>query len=167
MGKKRFGNELHPLYSRWLATTQRCTNPNHISYRNYGAIGICLGNDLRSFEDYRDYVSGLPDYDPKNSTLDRIKNELGYVKGNLRWVSQSTQVANQRHNGKGFNRFIGVNWSVTHKRWIARVTFEGDTLMSRSFVTEREALEARNTFIQEHHLPHTIQVWQERATTIP
>ena len=157
MGKKRYGNELHPLYSRWLTTTQRCRNPNHTSYKNYGAVGVTLSDELSSFNDYCDYVSSLYGYDPINGTLDRIKNELGYEKGNLRWVTQSTQIANQRFSGKGFNRFTGINWSVAHKRWIARVTFEGKTLMSKSYVTEFEALDARNKFIKENNLPHTIQ----------
>ena len=158
MAKKRFGNELHPLYSRWLSTTQRCRNPNHVSYKNYGANGITLSNELASFEDYRDYVSNLPNYDPVNGTLDRIDNSLGYEKGNLRWVSQSTQLANQRFSGKGFNSFTGVNWSKVHKRWIARVTYEGKLLMAKSYVTELEALDARNKFIKENKLPHTIQI---------
>ena len=159
MAKQRFGNELHPLYTRWLSTTQRCRNPNHPSYKNYGARGIALSPELERFEDYRDYVSSLPGYDPVNSTLDRIKNELGYEKENLRWVPHSTQIANQRFSGKGFNKYTGVNWSKTHKRWIARVTLEGKTLFSKVCLTEREALEARNQFIQEQGLPHTIQQW--------
>lgn len=157
MAKTRYGNELHPLYTRWLSTTQRCTNPKHPSFRNYGAKGISLSEELRSFEDYRDYVSSLPGYDPENGSLDRIDNRKGYEKNNLRWATQSIQVANQLSSGKGHNRFSGVNWSCVHKRWIARVHYEGKSLFSRSYRTEEEALEARNTFILENNLPHTIQ----------
>lgn len=159
MSKKRYGNELHPLYSRWLSTTQRCCNPKHSSYKHYGARGILLSETLREFTDYRDYVSSLPGYDPKNASLDRIDNDKGYEKGNLRWVTHSTQTANQRYSGKGFNKYTGVNWSNVHKRWIARITLEGKNLLSRSFLTEREALEARNQFIIDNDLPHTIQKW--------
>ena len=161
MAKKRFGNELHPLYTRWLSTTQRCRNPNHASYKNYGAQGITLATELERFEDYRDYVTSLSGYDPVNATLDRINNNRGYEKGNLRWVSYSIQVANRRFSGKGFNKYTGVNWSKTHNRWVARVTLKGKVLLSKVYLTEREALEARNQFICEHGLPHTIQPWTD------
>ena len=55
MTKQRYGNELHPLYSRWLSMTQRCTNPNNVNYKNYGAKGISIAEDLKSFEDYCAY----------------------------------------------------------------------------------------------------------------
>jgi hypothetical protein len=161
MTRKRYGNELHPLYKRWLSTTQRCRNPKHTSYKNYGARGITLAPDLTSFEDYRDYVSSLPNYDPENSSLDRINNDLPYEKGNLRWVSYSTQIANQRYSGKGNNSYTGVNWSNIHKRWKARINFKGKTLLTKSFLTEKEALEYRNQFIIDNNLPHTIQEWSD------
>lgn len=159
MAKERFGNELHPLYARWLSTTQRCRNPNHISYKNYGARGIILAEDLKNFEDYRDYISSLPGYDPENSTIDRIKNDRGYEKGNLRWTCHSTQIANQRYSGKGFNKYTGVNWSKTHERWISRLTFKGKSLFSKVCLSEQEAVEVRNQFIIDNDLPHTQQQW--------
>jgi len=159
MTKQRYGNELHPLYSRWLTTTQRCTNPNHASYKNYGARGITLSPELRSFVNYRDYVSSLPNYDPINKTLDRIDGNQGYIKGNLRWVDTSTQIANQRFSGKGFNKYTGVNWSVTHQRWVARVNFKGKSLLSKVANTQEEALNLRNQFIISNNLPHTIQTY--------
>ena len=161
MPKKRFGNELHPLYHRWLSTIQRCYNPNHASYKNYGGRGIAVAEELRTFADYQDYVSNLPGYDPENASLDRVDNNKGYEKGNLRWVPFSHQIANQRYSGKGKNQFTGVNWSKTHKRWVARVSLDGKCLFSKVFLTEKEALEARNTFICQNNLPHTVQTWSE------
>ena len=82
---------------------------------------------------------------------------MDYTKGNLRWASRSTQTANQRASGKGYNKFTGVNWSKTHNRWIARVHYEGKNLLSKVCNTEEEALLIRNQFIIENKLPHTIQ----------
>lgn len=160
MAKKRYGNELHPLYARWLSITQRCTNPSNENYVNYGAKGIALADDLRSFKDYCTYVEQLPGYDQGKSTLDRIDGTRGYVKGNLRWTCLSTQTANQLNSGKGYNRFSGVNWSITHQRWIARVTFQGKLLLSKVCMTEEDALAVRNQFIQARGLPHPIQSFQ-------
>lgn len=158
MTKKRYGNELHPLYARWLSIVQRCTNPNHVSYKNYGAKGIRLASDLRSFEEFKTYLESLPNYDPDSLSIDRIKGDKGYEKGNLRWATQSVQTANQQTSGKGSNSYTGVNWSVTHKRWVARVTFKGKSLFTKVCLTEREAVEARNKFILDNKLPHKINV---------
>lgn len=137
--------------------TQRCNNPNHVSYKNYGAIGITICPTLQSFIGYRDYITSLPNYDPVNLQIDRIDPTKGYERGNLRWADQSTQIANQTHSGKGMNKYTGVNWSKTHNKWVARITMKGKTLMSSTYLTEQEALDARNAYIRANNLPHTIQ----------
>lgn len=161
MKKKRYGNELHPLYTRWLSMTQRCNNPNSNNFKNYGARGITIDIDLKEFIAYKNYVEQLPNYDPINNTLDRIRNNESYSKGNLRWTSYSVQAANQRFSGKGFNKFTGVNWSKTHNRWIARVTLKGKTLLSKVCLTEKIAFNTRRQFILDNDLPHTIQIWSD------
>lgn len=164
MTRKLFGNEKHPVYSRYRAIMGRCRNHAHASFKHYGGRGIDISDCLTPFAAFRDYVVSLPGYDPQNKTIDRIDNNLGYVRGNLRWTSKSVQTANQRFSGKGKNTYTGVNWSKSHNKWVARITHEGKTLMSNTFETELEALDARNSFILKHGLPHTIQ---KRATTIP
>ena len=136
---------------------QRCTTPTNNSYKNYGAKGITVDPSLEKFEDYCAYVEQLPNYDPETKSLDRIDGTQGYVKGNLRWVSRNVQIANQQCSGKGFNRYTGVNWSITKNRWIARLTLNGKSLFSKSYMTELEALDARNLFIAKHNLPHPMQ----------
>lgn len=167
MSKKRYGNELHPLYSRWLSMTQRCTNPNHKQYSDWGGRGITICEDFKNFHTYVSIVESLPNYNLALS-LDRININLGYEKDNIRWVSNSIQIANQRSNSRGFNTFTGVNWSNSHKRWIARISLKGKSLFTKVCNTEEEALIYRNNFIIENKLPHPIQLfYQEGATTIP
>lgn len=156
--KKRYGNELHPCYKKWQDMVQRCENPNHVSYKNYGGRGISIHPELRSWKDWISYVETLENYSSELS-LDRIDNNVGYQKGNLRWTTMNVQIANQRFSGKGFNKYTGVNYSITHNRWIARITFEGKNLMSKICYSEEEALKVRNQFIIENNLPHTIQTF--------
>lgn len=158
MNKKRYGNELHPLYTRWLSMNQRCNNPNHKQYRDWGGRGICISNELKKFNDYVSIVENLPNYSLDNS-LDRIDNNKDYSKDNLRWTSSNTQVANQRPNSRGFNKYTGVGWSKAHNRWVARVSYKGKVLLSKVTLTEEEALTARNQFIIDNDLPHPIQTY--------
>lgn len=158
MSKKRYGNELHPLYARWLSMTQRCTNPNHKGYPDWGGRGITVSEEFKNFHLYCKYIESLPNYSDKG-TVDRIDNMKGYESGNLRWTDSSTQITNQRYSGKGFNKYTGVNFSITHQRWIARITFKGKTLLSKVCLTEKEALQIRNQFIIDNELPHTVQQW--------
>ena len=103
-------------------------------------------------------MMSLPDYDPENLSIDRIDASKGYEKGNLRWTTQSVQLANQTYSGKGSNTFTGVNWSKTHQRWVARVNFKGKTLFSKVCLTQEDAVKARNEFIITNDLPHKLHV---------
>ena len=126
--RKKYNCEEHPDYSRWLAMRQRCLNPTSDNYHRYGAKGITIAEDLMSFEDFSTYISTLNNYGVVGVTLDRIDPKKNYEKGNLRWASKSVQNANQLGNSKGNNKYVGVNWSKTHMRWVARVTLEGATI---------------------------------------
>ena len=156
---KRYPCENHPDYSRWLSIKQRCLNPNSTNYPRYGAKGVTLASEFETFSIFADYIAQLPKYGQSGLSLDRIDGTKGYERGNLRWGSQSLQLANQVSSGKGTNRYTGVNWSVTHNRWIARVTLEGKQLFSKVYMTQEEALLARNQFVVDNDLPHPTQLW--------
>jgi|SRR5579863_2017107 len=87
-------------YKAWCATIQRCTNPNHVSYRNYGARGITICPHWRY-----SYTQFLSDMGPKPEklTLERKNNDLGYLCplccppiGNCEWADRRKQLANRR-----------------------------------------------------------------------
>lgn len=155
----RYPCEQHPDYSRWLAMRQRCLNPNNSNYCRYGAKGITIAPEFASFTVFCAYISQLPGYGEPGVSLDRLDGRRGYEPGNLRWASQSVQLANQLASGKGQNKYTGVNWSKTHQRWVARVTLAGKTLLSKVCETQEAALKVRNRFIVEYQLPHPIQQW--------
>ncbi len=163
------GNEEHPLYSRWLCMRQRCINNSSNSYKNYGLRGISIEPYLMNFGNYVKYVSSLSGYvedPPRNLQLDRIDNNKGYERGNLRWVDQSTNVANTRKRSNSFHsKYKGITYSLCHHKYVARVTFKGKLLISKTFDTELEAVKYRDQYILEHNLPHTLNLI-ERATTI-
>lgn len=160
MSKKRFGNELHPLYSTWLSITQRCKNPKHASYKNYGALGITIDEAIYSFKDFVSYVESLPDYHNRKTlglTLDRIDGSKNYQKGNLRWATRTTQAINSRKRKTSKATYLGIGLNRTKTKWVARICWENQRINVGCYVTELEALNARNVYIKEHNLPHLIQ----------
>ena len=75
----------------------RCNNPNHPRFKDYGGRGITVcddwKNDVKSFYDWS-MSHGYAD----NLTIDRIDNDGNYEPSNCRWVTQLVQVNNSRHN---------------------------------------------------------------------
>jgi hypothetical protein len=84
-----------PLYKRWQHMLQRCENPNHHSYRNYGGRGITVCERWHKFENMLEDIGEPPH---AKATLDRIDNNRGYEPGNTRWVTIKVQNRNRRSN---------------------------------------------------------------------
>jgi hypothetical protein len=83
----------HPAHSSWLAMKQRCTNPNHVSYHNYGAIGLTYCQEWNSFDFFwRDMGSS---WSP-GMTLERKNPNKGYEPGNCTWIPHADQAKNTR-----------------------------------------------------------------------
>ena len=88
------GMSRHPAFGVWHSMKQRCEDPNHRAYHNYGGRGISVCPEwAASFENFwRDmrstYHSGLE--------LDRINNNKGYNPQNCRWVDRKTNSRNRR-----------------------------------------------------------------------
>ena len=164
------GNDGHPLYSRWLSMRQRCLNKTNSNYKGYGGRGIGIEDYLLNFGNYVDYVTSLPNY-PDELTpdiqLDRIDNDQGYKRGNLRWVDRSVQITNTRKKSNShYSKYIGISYSKIHQRWVGSIYFKGKCLWSRTFNTEEEAALARDQYILDNNLIHKLNIL-ERATTIP
>ena len=142
------GLRYHPLYTVHATMLRRCYNPKNVKYHRYGGRGIIVEPFLRNVKNYIEYVESLALAYGKNLTLDRINNELGYTRGNLRWASPMQQANNRSNNSKTKYIFKQKNRYIFKKRIDGKVTHLG------SFITLEKAEKARNTYIKVNNLFH-------------
>lgn len=160
MSKKRYGNELHPLYLTWQNINQRCNNPDNTGYHLYGGKGIKLSDEFRNFKTFATYMENLDKYSERvqlKLSIDRIDGSLGYQRGNLRWVCKTTQTINSSQRTNSRSKYVGVCLNTTKTSWMCRINMKGKVVFSKNFSCEEEARKARNAFILENNLPHKIQ----------
>jgi hypothetical protein len=82
---------------RWEQIKERCENKENRVFHCYGGRGIRLSNEFQDVRVFAAYVEALPLYGEKKH-LDRIDNERGYERGNLRWVTAKENNRNKRTN---------------------------------------------------------------------
>lgn len=94
------------LYNIWHKMKERCYNPNHAHYINYGGRGIAVCDEWKNnFQAFYDWATqnGYQEH----LTLDRIDNSKGYSPSNCRWASAVEQQNNTRRN-----RLLTMNGEV-------------------------------------------------------
>lgn len=85
------------LYKTWSDIKSRCYNRSDYHYKWYGERGILMDNDWKnSYSIFKNWILETLGERPKEMSLDRIDNDIGYFKGNLRWATQKEQVRNSR-----------------------------------------------------------------------
>jgi hypothetical protein len=83
-------------YKAWANIIQRCTNPKHPNYPDYGGRGITICEEWRhSFATFFAAVGRRPS--PQHS-IERKKNNLGYQPGNVCWATGTEQARNRRRS---------------------------------------------------------------------
>ncbi len=84
------GMEKTKVYAVWAGMKQRCQNPKHRAYHNYGGRGITVCERWQKFENF------YADMGDPTGVIDRIDNDGNYEPENCRWTDWSTSNKNQR-----------------------------------------------------------------------
>lgn len=159
--KLKYGERTkHPLYNRWRDMKQRCYNPNHNDYKNYGGRGISVCYSWYFSFDY--YVHWcLTNGWKKGLEIDRENNDKEYSPLNCRMVSRRLNALNTRKRVDS-QYYTGVYQDVTKlnkgfKSFYFQICNKGKRFCHGMFGTDIEALKARNGYIVEHKLKHKLQ----------
>ena len=164
---KVYGNSYKKLYSIWREMNRRCYSPKCKNYAKYGAKGICVFdewkrkcdgnyNGFHKFEKWaleNGYRDGL--------TLDRANPYKNYTPDNCRWVDYYTQNTHLTINNKNTSGYIGIGWydRKGQRGWRSRLKIHGKEKCIGVYKNKKDAVDARNEFILNNNLPHTIQEW--------
>lgn len=86
------GKEDSKEYGVWEAMMGRCYQPNHISYRNYGAKGITV---CERWHEAKNFLEDMGDRPTSEHTLDRVDSTKDYAPDNCRWATRTQQNRNR------------------------------------------------------------------------
>lgn len=118
------------LYAVWDSMRQRCLNPAHHAYENYGGRGIRICPEWDDFAVFRTWAlaAGYDEYAERGTlTLDRIDVEQGYSPDNCRWSNMREQANNRRMSIR--LDYLGESRTLTE--WAALIGLDYTTLWKR------------------------------------
>jgi hypothetical protein len=102
---------------------QRCTNPKHVGFHNYGGRGIRVCERWRVFENF---LSDMGER-PTGTSLERTNNSGDYEPGNCVWATPEQQTTNRRVNR--IVEFCGRR--MTLSQWAKEVGVSREALAER------------------------------------
>jgi len=112
------------VYHIWQGMKSRCSDVNHISYKNYGAKGVTVCDRWKdSFEAFLEDMGDRP----TDKMIDRIDSKGNYDPSNCRWVTRTEQ-NNNRSNNKNLTY---KDKTMTLKQWSREVGIGYQTLRRR------------------------------------
>lgn len=96
-------------YMVWAGMIQRCTNPSHASYQQYGGRGISVHE---RWSDFRNFIADMGERPTSKHSIDRINNDGNYEPSNCRWATPAEQMSNRSDNR--IVEFGGIKKPLSH-----------------------------------------------------
>lgn len=153
--KTTHGGRYHKLYGVWSDERDRCNRSTHKHYHLYGGRGITMSEEFSDFSKWLEYVSSLPAAGTTTYTIDRIDNNKGYERGNLRWASKNTQAHNTKlirtTNKSGYRGVI----STKTGKFSASIGVNSKKIHLGTYITALDAAKAYDQYIIDNDLEHT------------
>ena len=99
-----------PEFISWDSMKQRCLNPDHKSFKDYGGRGVVICD--RWIDSFDKFLADMGER-PEGTTLDRVDTNGNYEPGNCRWATGKVQGNNKRSSRN--ITFMGL--TRTLKQW--------------------------------------------------
>jgi hypothetical protein len=128
-GTREEGTKITVLYRAWAQIKQRCLNPKHDAYADYGGRGIKLHPVwAESYAHFRrEVIAEIGEKPSRFYSIDRKNNDGGYEPGNIRWATPTEQNRNQRTT----HRYELNGESLTIGEWAERAGVKYELVASR------------------------------------
>lgn len=151
-----FDNRLNHGYNKtkiwrtYYNIKQRCNNPKHPRYKDYGGRGIKMCKEWE--DDIMNFINWAKENNYNDSlTIDRINVNQDYSPSNCRCVSYSIQSINTTTRIDNTSGYRGV--SRDKHNWRAQIQIKGKSKFLGYFDTPEEASEAyENAFMEREDL---------------
>ena len=143
----------YPVYGVWSGMLSRCTDPRSSSYKNYGGRGISICKEWMDYYSFGEWC--IKNGYSKSLQIDRIDNNGNYSSDNCIFVKPWINTANRRSliNTSGF---IGVRKSNNSSTFRSSLNKNTKVINLGSFKSITSAAIARDLYIIENNLPHTL-----------
>ena len=114
-------------YKVWQAMHQRCENPKHVAYKDYGGRGIKVCEAWSGSAGFLAFYENVGPRPSDAHTIGRIDNDGDYAPGNVRWETRLEQAGNRRTS-----RAVTIGGETLHlSEWARRIGVDPPVLAYR------------------------------------
>jgi len=141
---KTHGMHKDRLYKIWQDIKNRCYNPKHESYKNYGGRGIQACKCVTvGFEPFRDWAVATGYTDEMTIERKDVNGDYCICNNNLKWIPFYKQAWNRRVKKDSKSGVSGVSLYRTTGKWQSRISVRGKAIWLGVYDDIKDAINAR------------------------